>query len=189
MKPKPGKLIVLTGPSGVGKGTLVRSLLQRHPELYFSVSITTRPPRPGETEGQHYYFRSPAQFEQMAAKGELLEWAEFSGNYYGTPRQPVVQAIQQGKSVVLEIELAGARQIHQTFPEALRIFIMPPSVQELARRIRNRGQDSEAAIARRLLRAQAEINAASEFNLQIINDDFEQALRQIEAALFEPAQC
>lgn len=184
-----GKLIVLTGPSGVGKGTLLRSLLQRHPELYFSVSVTTRPPRPAEVDGQHYYFVSRLHFEQMAAKGELLEWAEFAGNYYGTPRQPVVQAIQQGKSVVLEIELAGARQIRQTFPDALGIFIMPPSVEELARRIRSRGQDSEAAIARRLTHAREEINAASEFDIQIVNDDIEQALCRIEAALFEPAQC
>jgi len=182
-----GKLIVLTGPSGVGKGTLLRSLLQRHPELYFSVSMTTRPPRSGEIPGQHYYFVSRAQFEQMASRGELLEWAEFAGNYYGTPRQPVLEQIRQGKSVVLEIELVGARQIRQTFPEALQIFIMPPSFAELERRIRSRAQDSEAAIARRLTRAREEINAAREFDLQVVNDDLEAALRAIEAALFAPA--
>jgi len=184
-----GKLIVLTGPSGVGKGTLLRSLLQRHPELYFSVSVTTRPPRAGEIAGQHYYFVSRSQFEQMAARGELLEWAEFAGNYYGTPRQPVLEQIRRGKSVVLEIELVGARQIRQTFPEALQIFIMPPSLAELERRIRSRAQDSEAAIAQRLARAREEINAVREFDLQVINDDLEAALSAIEAALFAPAQC
>ncbi len=179
-----GRLIVLTGPSGVGKGTLVRSLKTRHPELYFSISITTRPPRPGEIDGKHYYFVSHSQFEQMANNQELLEWAEFAGNYYGTPRQPVEEQISQGKCILLEIELEGARQIYKTFPQALRIFILPPSVKELEQRIRRRGQDSEEAIARRLLRAQAEINAAAEFDLQIINDNFETALNCIEAAVF-----
>lgn len=183
---KPGKLIVLTGPSGVGKGTLLRSLLQRHPELYFSVSATTRAPRPGEVEAHHYYFVSHSQFEQMAAKGELLEWAEFAGNYYGTPLQPVTHQLQQGKSVILEIELAGARQVRQTFPDARQIFIMPPSIEELERRIRSRGHDSEAAIVRRLTRARQEMNAACEFDLQITNGNFEKALSAIEAALFEP---
>ncbi len=172
-----GKLIVLTGPSGVGKGTLLRALLQRHPELYVSISVTTRAPRPGEVDGQHYYFVNRNQFERMVANGELLEWAEFAGNYYGTPRLAVEDKIRQGHQVILEIELA------------LRIFILPPSLSELEFRIRNRGQDSEEAIARRLQRAQEEIDAANEFDIQIINDDFEQALAQIEAALFTPAPC
>jgi guanylate kinase len=182
-----GRLIVFTGPSGVGKGTLLRSLLRRHPELYLAISVTTRSPRPGEINGEHYYFVSRSQFEQMVGKSELLEWAEFAGNYYGTPRLPVEEQISQGKWVVLEIELEGARQIRKKFPLAISIFILPPSVTELERRIRNRSQDSEEAIARRLHRAQAEINAASEFDIQIINDNFETALNAIEAALFE--QC
>ncbi|NET37263.1 MAG: guanylate kinase [Cyanothece sp. SIO1E1] len=179
-----GRLIVLTGPSGVGKGTLLKLLLNRHPELYLSVSTTTRAPRSGEVEGEHYYFVSPDQFQQMVAQKELLEWAEFAGNYYGTPYQPIQQQIQQGKWVVLEIELEGARQVKQTFPNALRIFILPPSLSELEYRIRQRGQDAEAAIARRLQRAQAEVAAANEFDLQIINDDLEVALQAIEHALF-----
>lgn len=179
-----GRLIVLTGPSGVGKGTIVRSLLQRHPELYLSVSVTTRLPRPGEVDQQHYYFVSGDRFKQMVDQGELLEWAEFAGNHYGTPRLPVEQQISQGKWVLLEIELKGARQIRQTFPHALRIFILPPSLTELEQRLRTRGQDSEAAIARRLRQAQAEIDAAAEFDLQVINDDVETALSQIETALF-----
>ncbi|MBD2459615.1 guanylate kinase [Oscillatoria sp. FACHB-1407] len=182
-----GRLIVLTGPSGVGKGTLMRSLLRRHPELYFSVSVTTRSPRPGEINGKHYYFTSREDFERMVAQGELLEWAEFAGNCYGTPRQAVEQHIRKGEWVVLEIELQGARQIRQNFPEAFQIFILPPSLTELEFRLRGRGQDSEEAIARRLNHAKAEIAAADEFDIQIVNDDLDKALEQIEMALFATA--
>ncbi len=182
--PHPGRLIVLTGPSGVGKGTLVRSLLQRHPEIYLSVSVTTRSPRPGEINGKHYYFISRGEFEQMVAQGELLEWAEFASNCYGTPRQQVEDKISEKKWVLLEIELAGARQIRSSFPDALRIFILPPSLTELEQRIRGRGQDSEEAIARRMNRAREEIDAAGEFDFKIINDDFETTIKEIEAALF-----
>ncbi|MEH2171539.1 guanylate kinase [Nostoc sp.] len=180
-----GRLIVLTGPSGVGKGTLMRSLLERHPELYYSVSVTTRSPRPGEIDGKSYYFISRSKFEQLVAEGEFLEWAEFAGNYYGTPREAVLNQIHAGKLVVLEIELEGARQIRASFPSALSIFILPPSFDELEKRIRSRAQDSEEAIARRLLRAQEEIQAADEFDIQIVNDDFETALNDIEGVLFK----
>ncbi|MBF1999227.1 MAG: guanylate kinase [Synechococcales cyanobacterium C42_A2020_086] len=183
-----GKLIVLTGPSGVGKGTILRSLLKRHPELYLSTSVTTRSPRPGEVNGRDYIFVTRAEFERMVAQGELLEWAEFAGNGYGTPRRPVEEQIRQGKWVVLEIELQGARQIRQTFPSAFRIFILPPSLRELEYRLRHRAQDSEEAIVRRLERAKTEVNAADEFDIQIINDDLDKALDRIEAALFTPAE-
>ncbi|MEH2433175.1 MAG: guanylate kinase [Nostoc sp.] len=180
-----GRLIVLTGPSGVGKGTLMRSLLKRHPELYYSVSVTTRSPRPGEIDGKDYYFISRSKFEQLLTEGEFLEWAEFAGNYYGTPREAVLNQIHFGKLVVLEIELKGARQIRASFPSALSIFILPPSFDELEKRIRDRAQDSEEAIARRLVRAQEEIEAADEFDIQIVNDDFETALNDIETVLFK----
>lgn len=179
-----GRLIVLTGPSGVGKGTLLQVLRQRHPELYVSISATTRQPRPGEIDAQHYYFVNRQQFEQMVQTDQLLEWAEYAGNYYGTPSAPVEQQIQLGQSVILEIEVVGARKIHKTFPNALRIFILPPSLAELEERLRSRGQDSEEAIAKRLSRAKAEIDAADEFDLQIVNDDLETALLDMETAIF-----
>lgn len=181
---KAGRLIVLTGPSGVGKGTLMQLLLQRHPQLYLSISVTTRSPRPGEIHGKHYYFVSREEFQQMIDRGELLEWAEFTGNCYGTPRRPVAEKISEGKTAILEIELEGARQIRASFPEVLRVFILPPSMEELEQRLRSRGQDSEEAIARRLRRAQAEIDAAGEFDYKVINDNREAALQEIEAILF-----
>lgn len=183
-----GKLIVLTGPSGVGKGTLMRSLLRRHPELYLSISVTTRAPRPGEINGRDYYFVTRLEFEQMAANNQLLEWAEFVGNCYGTPRKPVEEQIRQGKWVVLEIELQGARQIFQAFPSALGIFILPPSMPELEHRLRHRASESEEAITRRLERAKTEVNAADEFDIRVVNDNLELALDQIEVALFTPAE-
>jgi len=179
----PGKLIVLTGPSGVGKGTLMQKLLAQHPQLYYSVSATTRSPRPGEIDGKSYYFITPNSFQELVAQGEFLEWAEFAGNYYGTPRAAVLQQIQLGRSVILEIELAGARQIKASYPDALSIFILPPSFLELENRIRARGQDSDEAITRRLNRAKEEIKAASEFDIQIVNDNFATTLNELETIL------
>ena len=178
-----GKLIVLTGPSGVGKGTLVQILLQRHPEIYLSISATTRSPRPGETYGEHYYFVSRTDFEKMISDRHLLEWAEFAGNYYGTPRLPVEQQIAEGKTVLLEVELDGANQISTSCPDALRIFILPPSFSALEQRLRDRATDSSSAINSRLKRAQIEIASAGEFDVQITNDDLETALHQLESAI------
>jgi guanylate kinase len=181
-----GQLIVLTGPSGVGKGTLVQSLLQRHPQLNLSISVTTRSPRPGEIDGKDYYFVDSDRFEQMAKDQQLLEWAEFAGNYYGTPLQPVLQKIQGGESVLLEIELHGARQVRKTFPQGMQVFILPPSLAELERRIRHRGKDSEAAMICRLQRAEEEIQAKDEFDFVVVNDDFEQTVKQLEEVMFAP---
>ena len=177
---EPGKLILLTGPSGVGKGTLVRSLRLSFPELYLSISATTRSPRSGEVEGQHYYFVSKEKFQSMIQGGELLEWAEYAGNFYGTPRFSVEKQLNNGNSVILEIELVGARKIKEVFPQALRIFILPPSIAELERRLRGRGKDTEEVINRRLQRAEEEIAAADEFAYQVVNDDFQTALGEIE---------
>jgi guanylate kinase len=175
-----GRLIVLTGPSGVGKGTLLKALLERHPELYLSVSATTRSPREGEVDGTHYYFYPRDRFEAMIRAGELLEWAEFAGNYYGTPIEPVRLELDRGKSIILEIELAGARQVASIFPDALRIFILPPDLQTLETRIRDRGTDSAEAIERRLEQAKVEIAAQNEFDYQIVNDDFQTALDELD---------
>ncbi|MGK7962306.1 guanylate kinase [Crocosphaera sp.] len=179
-----GKLIVLTGPSGVGKGTLVRTLLNRHPELYLSVSATTRSPREGEVDGQAYYFLSKVAFETMIEENQLLEWAEYAGNYYGTPRAKVEEKINQGVIILLEIEVVGAKAINKSFPDALRIFILPPSVEELEHRLRSRQTDEEAAILRRLERAKEELEVSEEFDLRIVNDDLEIALQELEAAIF-----
>lgn len=183
-----GQLIVIAGPSGVGKGTLLKCLLKRHPEIQVSISATTRQPRPGELNGQHYYFVSRAQFEALVAQGDLLEWAEFAGNCYGTPKAPIVEMIAQAQPVILEIELSGARQVRASFPTAKQIFVMPPSIEALEARIRDRGQDDEVAIAKRLQRARAELAAADEFDLQIVNDDFETAIADLEKAIFSSSE-
>ncbi|MBE9175238.1 guanylate kinase [Synechocystis salina LEGE 06155] len=177
--PVKGQLIVLTGPSGVGKGTLVQLLLERHPHWFLSISATTRSPRAGEEDGQSYYFLSKEEFQTWIGEEKLLEWAEYAGNYYGTPRQPVEAQIAQGKTVLLEIEVLGARQIKQTFPSARRIFILPPSVEVLEERLRGRGSDSETAIAKRLAQAQQELQAATEFDHQLVNDDLDRALHRL----------
>lgn len=179
-----GRLIVLTGPSGVGKGTLLRLLLKNHPELCLSVSATTRQPRPGEIDGQDYYFVSRQKFEQMVADNELLEWAEYAGNYYGTPHAPVEHLLQQGKSVILEIEVLGANKVKKCLPQVERIFILPPSLTELEQRMRRRAKDSEEAIAKRLSIAKSELEQSDQFDWQIVNDDREKALSEIEGVIF-----
>lgn len=180
-----GQLIVITGPSGVGKGTLVKLLLASHPELSLSISATTRPPRTGETDGEDYFFLSRHQFEEKIEKGELLEWAKYAGNYYGTPRQAVEDKLQQGEQVVLEIEVVGARKIQESFPDARRIFILPPSLSALEQRLEKRGKDTPDAIAQRLDHAETEIAAAEEFDYSVINDDLDRALAELEKIIFE----
>jgi guanylate kinase len=174
------RLTVITGPSGVGKGTLVGQLLERHPQIWLSVSATTRAPRQGEVEGQSYFFLSRERFEQQVAEGGFLEWAEFAGNLYGTPRQPVETQLAAGRPVLLEIELEGARQVRRSFPAGFQLFIKPPTLAELERRIRGRGTDSEEAIQRRLERARVELAAEAEFDAALVNGDLQQALAELE---------
>ncbi len=178
--PSPGRLTVITGPSGVGKGTLVARLLQRHPGLWLSVSATTRTPRAGEIDGQHYFFLTRPDFEQRVSTGGFLEWAAFAGHLYGTPRDPVEEHLAQGRPVLLEIELEGARQVRRTFPAAFQLLIKPPSFEELERRIRGRGTDGEEAIQKRLARARVELEAEAEFDAVLVNGDLEAAVAELE---------
>ncbi len=180
-----GKLVVVTGPSGVGKGTLLKILSDRYPgRLLFSISATTRRPRAGEIDGREYFFWSRQQFEQERDAGAFLEWAEYAGNLYGTPRQAIEEWIALGQTVILEIELEGARQVAKSFPEAKKIFIAPPSIDILAQRLRQRNQDDDVSIMKRLKHAEIEIAAAEEFDLIVINDDLEKALKELAKEIF-----
>jgi guanylate kinase len=179
----PGRLTVLTGPSGVGKGTLVKALLKRHPELWLSVSATTRAPREGELDGVHYFFLSAEDFAQQVKRDGFLEWATFAGNCYGTPRAAVEQRLAEGQPVLLEIEVEGARQVRRSFPVGLQIFVAPPSFEELERRIRGRGTEAEEAIQRRLARAREELAAAPEFDAVLVNGDLEAAGHELETLM------
>ncbi|BAP17117.1 guanylate kinase [cyanobacterium endosymbiont of Epithemia turgida] len=178
-----GQLIVLTGPSGVGKGTLVRSLLARHNDFYLSISVTTRLPRRGEVDGKDYHFITSSQFKEMINQGKLLEWAKYADNCYGTPRFDIEEKIKLGTKVLLEIDVVGARKIKQTFPYALGIFILPPSLEELERRLIKRGKDSQEAITYRMELAKEELTASGEFNYTLINDDPNQTLQKFESLI------
>lgn len=183
----PGRLIVISGPSGVGKSTVVAALAERYP-FHFSVSATTRTARPGETDGVEYYFVDPDEFVRMRDCGELLEWAEYSGNLYGTPRAPVLARIASGDDVLLDIEVMGAVQVKTSFPDALMLFLTPPSVESLERRLRNRGDTSDEDIARRLDIARWQLEVAEErFDHIVVNDSVEDAVQRILRILRAPS--
>ena len=173
------KLIIITGPSGVGKGTVVKELLDRNKDIWLSISATTRNPRVGEKDGLNYYFISEERFKDMIDKKEFLEWAQFAGNYYGTPLSTVNEKIEKGFIVLLEIEVEGAKQIKEKFPEALSIFLLPPSKAELEKRIRNRGTEKEEAINRRLSRANYEIASSGEFDFVLTNHDVDETVKEV----------
>lgn len=174
-----GRLVVLTGPSGVGKGTVVAQLRTLRPDVWVSVSATTRPAREGERDGVQYHFWTPAAFARTISEGGFLEWAEFAGNRYGTPRAAVERRIADGQTVLLEIELQGARQVREAKPEAFMVFLSPPSFADLEQRLRGRGTEDEQAIARRLARAREELAAAEEFDAVVVNDDVGRAAREL----------
>jgi len=175
-----GNLTVLTGPSGVGKGTIVRKILESHSDVWLSISATTRQPRSGEIEGKDYFFLEKKNFQEIIDKEGFLEWASFSNNIYGTQKKIVQEKIEKGTNVLLEIELEGARQIRKSFPEALQIFLAPPNLSELEKRIRGRGTETEESIRDRLSIAEKELIAQKEFDAVVINEDIEKAFKEIE---------
>lgn len=173
------RVFVITGPSGVGKGTLIKELCSRVPELELSISATTRSPRPGEQEAVDYHFLDREDFDRRIADGCFLEWAEYSGNRYGTLREEVEQRTRRGAPVVLEIEVQGARQVRETLPEAVRIFIEPPGPAALRERLVGRGTDAEEVIERRLTEARKELRARDEFGHRVTNDDVARAANEL----------
>lgn len=178
--PAPSRLTVLAGPTAVGKGTVSADVRARYPQVWLSVSATTRPPRPGEVDGVHYHFVDDATFDRMVVGGELLEWAVVHGRYrYGTPRRPVEQALAEGRPALLEIDLQGARQVRQSMPGALFVFLAPPSWEELVRRLVGRGTESAAERERRLATARVELAAESEFDVTVVNDDVRRATDEL----------
>lgn len=178
-----GTLYIVTAPSGAGKTTLVHAVLEREPGLALSISYTTRPPRPGEVDGRDYRFVGKEEFLRLRDGGELLEWAEVHGNYYGTSRTWIETQLQQDRDVLLEIDWQGARQVRRMFPHAVSIFILPPSLEALEARLRGRGTDSEATIARRLAAAREEMRHVEEFDYVIINDRLERAIDELTAVV------
>ena len=174
-----GLLIIISGPSGAGKGTVYNEVVARRPNIKKSVSVTTRKPRPGEVEGVHYYFRTLEQYQEMIAKGEFLETASVYCNYYGTPKAPVLKMLADGNDVMFEIDTLGAEQIRKKYPKSITIFLMPPSFEELERRLRGRGTESEEAITRRLGLARSELSKYKLFDYIVFNDNVENAIEGV----------
>lgn len=176
---KLGKLIVYSGCSGVGKGTIMKYILKELPELNFSVSATTRSPRQGETNGVEYFFVSREEFEQMVADGGFLEHAEYCGNYYGTPKKAVEEKLQQGINVILEIEVKGGVTVINNFPECVSLFILPPSMEELERRLRKRATEDEETINKRLAEAVEELKSAPLYKYNVVNGELDTAVEEV----------
>ena len=178
-----GKTFIISGPSGVGKSTVLKELFQDRDDLYFSVSATTRPPRPGEINGVHYHFTDVDEFRKMISEDAFLEYAEYVGNFYGTPKRYVDEAMAQGKDVILDIEVQGALQVIGKRPDTVRIFIAPPSWAELERRLTERGTDSPEKIQKRLVRAKVELQTADTYDYFVINDTVENAVGELNAII------
>lgn len=180
------RLVVLSGPSGVGKDSVIELIRARSPQVWLSVSVTTRPKRDYEVDGVHYYFATQAEFRQMAADGLMLEWAEYAGYQYGTPRAPVQARLAAGIPVLLKIDVQGARQVRAAMPEALLVFLAPPSAEELKRRLVGRGTEDEETIRRRLRLADEELAAEPEFDVTVVNDYVERAAVELVGLLGSP---
>ncbi len=185
---KQGLLVVISGPSGVGKGTVLRSFMAQNENVRLSISATTRSPRPGEEDGVHYYFLSRERFLELARSGGMLEHAEYSGNYYGTPRDMVQRELDAGNDVILEIDVQGAMQVKAARPDALMVFILPPSMAELTRRLVDRRTEDEATINRRLAAARGELEQAHRYDYAVVNDNIEDAVEKL-AAILLAAKC
>lgn len=180
------RLIVVAGPSGVGKTSVLAALRQRYPDFYFSVSVTTRPPRPGEVDGSHYHFVDNETFDRLIGDNQLLEHAEYAGNRYGTPRGPVEQALEQGKPALLEIEVQGARQVRDAWPGAFMVMIQPPSWEVLVARLTGRGTEKPEVVERRLAAAKDELSASDEFDAVVVNADVRAAADELLTLIAEP---
>ncbi len=178
-----GFLVVLSGPSGAGKNTLVNELLKRAEGMRYSVSVTTRPPGPGETDGVHYHFVTPERFREMREAGELLEWATVYGNSYGTPRRFIEETIEQGQDVILDVDIQGARQVRARWPAGVFVYLMPPSMAELRRRAMRRGRDAPEALDARFSAAVEELEAVFDYDYVIVNEDLEVALEKLQAII------
>lgn len=174
-----GLLILISGPSGTGKGTVCDLLRQKHPEISYSISATTRQPRPGEQDGVNYYFYTKEKFREMIDQGQLLEWAEVYGNFYGTPKQKVLDRLEAGEDILLEIDTQGALNVMEVMPEGLFIFLLPPSLEELAARLKGRGTETEESLHRRLGAAVDEIKLATKYRYVVVNDKVEDAQETI----------
>lgn len=183
-----GFLIVLSGPSGAGKNTLIDHVLPRIPNLKYSVSATTRPPRPGEVHGVDYFFVSDQEFDRMIANHEFLEWAEFVGNRYGTPKAFVENEIQQGHTVIMDVDIQGALQIRRRMPDAVLVFLLPPTLDELRRRLNKRGKDALEAIVKRLEHSAKELEYIVDYDYYIINDDLDKAAERL-AVIINAERC
>lgn len=178
-----GILVVLSGPSGAGKNTLLNAVLPRIPDLRYSVSVTTRPPRKGETEGVNYFFVDDVTFDQMIERDELLEWAEFCGHRYGTPRRFVEECLERGESVITDLDIQGAKQIRRSYPDGVFVFLLPPSLDELKRRLKGRGTEGSEAIAKRLETATHELRAIVDYDYWVMNDSLETAASELAAII------